>query len=132
MAGLTDSVGVCGTQKSKGVQVDASVGIDVNLNAGNVNEAPSFEKELFNTYWPLYSTCIGVGDDIVKPTEPPTSVGPIQTGSTGTITRGPLVTGTGIALVTGTGTISGGLPMMTGNSTVLRLAQRRPTALYNF
>jgi hypothetical protein len=124
----------------------------VNLNAGQVNESPDFEKELFNTNWPLFSTCIGVGDDNAKPTdvpeptateepetepteteptetEPPvetpmSTVGPIETG-----VSMPMGTGTGVPLITGTGTVSG-MPMVTANSTFLHMEQRRPTPLY--
>ena len=139
---------MCESQKTLGVQFDTSVGIDVNLNAGQVNESPDFEKELFNTNWPLFSTCIGIGDDNAKPTdlpeptateepeaevtetEPPvetpeSTVGPIETGAAGIIG-----TGTGVPLITGTGTVSAGMPMATGNATFLHMDKRRPTALY--
>ena len=148
MSGIVDSTGVCESQKTLGVQFDTSVGIDVNLNAGQVNESPDFEKELFNTNWPLFSTCIGIGDDNAKPTdlpeptatedpeptetEPPvetpeSTVGPIETGAG---TGMPMGTGTGVPLITGTAAVSGGMPMATGNSTFLRMDKRRPTALY--
>ncbi|KZM25444.1 uncharacterized protein EKO05_0008127 [Ascochyta rabiei] len=139
MSGVVDTVGVCGSQKTVGVNLGTDVGINVNLNAGKVNEAPAFEKDLFETVWPLYSTCIPVGPDNAKPTDVPepepteepstetpiTGEGPLETG-TGSM---PMITGAP-SLVTGTGTASSGWPMYTGNTTFLRMAQRRPTALY--
>jgi hypothetical protein len=147
MSGVADDKGVCDSKKTAGVNLNTDVGINVNLNAGKVNEAPSFEKKLFETGWPLYSTCLPVGPD--KPTETPTptptetpitSLGMIGTG-TGNM---PMVTGahslvgTGTGYMpmmtgaVGTGTASSGWPMQTGNTTFLRLrmAQRRPTQLY--
>ncbi|KAF1929850.1 uncharacterized protein M421DRAFT_4280 [Didymella exigua CBS 183.55] len=154
MTGIIDSVGVCNSQKTVGVQLGTDVGINVNLNAGKVNKAPSFEKDLFEKTWPLFSTCVPVGPDNAKPTETPEPE-PIEepnpaedlsepevteqpSGATPTIDRGPLEIGTGSMpmitggphLVTGTGTASSGWPMYTGNTTFLRMAQRRPTALY--
>lgn len=149
MTGVVDTVGVCGSQKTVGVQLGTDVGINVNLNAGKVNEAPTFEKDLYETTWPLFSTCVPVGPDNAKPTEipepepteepepepevtdqpstetPTTGEGPVETG-TGNM---PMITGAP-SLVTGTGTASSGWPMYTSNTTFLRLAQRRPTALY--
>lgn len=156
MAGVVDSVGVCDSQKTLGVKVGTEVGINVNLNAGKVNEAPDFQKDLYETAWPLYSSCIPVGPDNAKPsttaepepsvepeaepTEEPTEPEVTEEPSTETPTgeEGPIETGTGgmpmitgaPSLVTGTGTASGGWPMATGNTTFLRMAQRRPTALY--
>lgn len=156
MSGVVDTVGVCESQKTVGVQLGTDVGINVNLNAGKVNEAPAFEKDLFETTWPLFSTCVPVGPDNAKPTDivepepteepepepteepaepevtdepsnetPTTDGGPLETGTGNT----PMVTGAP-SLVTGTGTASSGWPMYTGNTTFLRMAQRRPTALY--
>jgi hypothetical protein len=163
MSGVVDTVGVCDSQKTVGVQLGTDVGINVNLNAGKVNEAPSFEKDLFEKTWPLYSTCVPIGPDNAKPTEtaesesteepepepteepsepieepsepavteqptteaPTTDEGPVETG-TGNM---PMITGAP-SLVTGTGTASAGWPVYTGNTTFLKLAQRRPTALY--
>lgn len=156
MSGVVDSVGVCGSQKTVGVNLGTDVGINVNLNAGKVNEAPSLEKDLYETAWPLYSTCVPVGPDNAKPTDAPqpeptaeseakSTEGPAESESTdepstetSTTGEGPLETGTGImpmitgapALVTGTGTASSGWPMYTGNTTFLSMVQRRPTALY--
>lgn len=136
MDGLVDTKnGVCESKKTVGVDLSTNVGINVNLNAGKVNEAPSFEKDIFETSWPLFSTCIGVGDDKPEPTSEPTSK---PTTEASTTDKGPIETGTGSmpmvtgapSLVPGTGTASGGWPMQTGNTTLLRLAQRRPTALY--
>ncbi|KAF9692544.1 hypothetical protein EKO04_009649 [Ascochyta lentis] len=148
MSGVVDTVGVCGSQKTVGVNLGTDVGINVNLNAGKVNEAPTFEKDLFETVWPLYSTCVPVGPDNAKPTdvpEPEPTEEPAEpevtdepSTETPTTEEGPLETGTGNmpmitgapSLVTGTGTASSGWPMYTGNTTFLRMAQRRPTALY--
>ncbi|KAF2179485.1 hypothetical protein K469DRAFT_693993 [Zopfia rhizophila CBS 207.26] len=63
LAAQANTLGVCGTKKTKGVSLGAEVGINVNLNAGKVNEAPDFQKDLFETSWPLFSTCMGVGKD---------------------------------------------------------------------
>lgn len=156
MSGIVDTVGVCDSKKTVGVQLGTDVGINVNLNAGKVNEAPSFEKDLFEKTWPLYSTCVPIGPDNAKPTETPepeptkelepehteessepavteqptteaskTDESPVETG-TGSM---PMVT-SAPSLITGTGTASSGWPMYTGNTTFLKLAQRRPTALY--
>ncbi|KAH6629860.1 hypothetical protein C7974DRAFT_194566 [Boeremia exigua] len=156
MSGVVDTVGVCESKKTVGVKVGTDVGINVNLNAGDVNEAPDFRKDLYETAWPLYSTCIPVGPDNAKPTETPepetteeaepeptedtaepemteepsietpvSEVGPLETG-TGNM---PMMTGAP-SLITGTGTASSGWPMATGNTTFLRMAQRRPTALF--
>lgn len=163
MSGVVDSVGVCDSKKTAGVKLGTDVGINVNLNAGKVNEAPDFEKDLYETAWPLYSTCVPVGPDNAKPTETPEpdpteepeaeptaepeaeptdeSAEPEMTEEPSTETpttgEGPIETGTGSlmitgapSLVTGTGTASSGWPMVTGNTTFLRMAQRRPTALY--
>lgn len=166
MSGIVDTIGVCDSKKTVGVQLGADVGINVNLNAGKVNEAPTFEKDLYETAWPLFSTCVPIGPDNAKPTETPEpepteepepepepteAAEPEQTEEpaepeaseepsteTPTAEEGPLETGTGNmpiitgapSLVTGTGTASGGWPMYTGNTTFLKLAQRRPTALY--
>jgi hypothetical protein len=142
MAGVVDSVGVCDSKKTVGVKLDTNVGIEVNLNAGQIKQAPDFQKELFNTNWPLFSSCIGVGDDNAKPTDMPQSteteppvetpmstVGPIETGVSMPMGTGTGVTGTGMPLITGTGTVSG-MPMATGNSTFLRMEQRTPKLLY--
>lgn len=148
MAGVVDTVGVCDSQKTIGVNLGTDVGINVNLNAGKVNEAPTFEKDIFETAWPLFSTCIPVGPDNAKPsdiaepepTEEPADPEVTEEPSTETLTtdEGPVETGTGYipkftdapGLITGTGTASSGWPMYTGNTTLLRMAQRRPTALY--
>jgi hypothetical protein len=61
-----NEAGVCGTEKTAGVQLDANVGININLNAGEVNEAPKFQKDLFETSWPLFSTCVGFGGDVAQ------------------------------------------------------------------
>lgn len=66
-----NSEGVCGTQKTLGVEIDAGVGIDVNLNMGQVDKSPDFQKDLFNTRWPLFSTCMGFGPDVQAPTPTP-------------------------------------------------------------
>lgn len=156
MSGVVDTVGVCDSKKTVGVQLGTDVGINVNLNAGKVNEAPSFEKDLFEKTWPLYSTCVPIGPDNAKPTETPepeptkepepepteepsepavteqpttetpmTDEVPVETGTSSM----PMVT-SAPNLVTGTGTASSGWPVYTGNTTFLKLAQRRPTALY--
>lgn len=156
MSGLVDTVGVCDSKKTVGVSLGTDVGINVNLNAGKVNEAPSFEKDLFEKTWPLYSTCVPIGPDNAKPTETPepeptkepepeptkepseptateqpttevskTDEAPTETGSVSV----PMVT-SAPTLVTGTGTASSGWPLYTGNTTLLKLAQRRPTALH--
>ncbi|KAF2113067.1 hypothetical protein BDV96DRAFT_150636 [Lophiotrema nucula] len=65
--------GICGTTKTMGVDFNTNVGIDVNLNAGEINKAPSFQKDLFQTSWPLYSTCIAFGPDGATPTTAPGS-----------------------------------------------------------
>jgi hypothetical protein len=63
-AARADSVnGVCGTTSPFGVDLSADVGINVNLNAGEVDEAPKFKKDLFETKWNLFSTCIGIGGE---------------------------------------------------------------------
>ena len=156
MSGIVDSVGVCDSKKTVGVQLGTDVGINVNLNAGKVNEAPSFEKDLYETSWPLFSTCVPVGPDNAKPTETPEpeptkepEPEPTEEPSEPEVTdepstevpssvEGPVETGTGNmpmmtgapSLVTGTGTASAGWPMYTGNTTFLVMAKRRPTALY--
>ena len=148
MAGVVDTIGVCDSQKTVGVNLGTDVGINVNLNVGKVNEAPTFEKDIFETAWPLFSTCIPVGPDNAEPTdifEPEPTEGPADPGVTEEpltetlITdEGPVETGTGNVpkvtsapgLITGTGTASSGWPMYTGNTTFLRMAQRRPTSLY--
>ncbi|KAF2183277.1 hypothetical protein K469DRAFT_751568 [Zopfia rhizophila CBS 207.26] len=56
-----NTLGVCGGKQTKGVELDANVGINVNLNAGMVNKDPIFSKDLYNTHWPLFSTCMGFG-----------------------------------------------------------------------
>ncbi|PSN65344.1 hypothetical protein BS50DRAFT_589756 [Corynespora cassiicola Philippines] len=71
MKGMYDDFGVCGTQKTLGVEINSDVGINVNLNAGKVDEAPDFQKDLFETSWPIFTTCIGVGDDNAKATDVP-------------------------------------------------------------
>ncbi|KAJ8117977.1 hypothetical protein OPT61_g959 [Boeremia exigua] len=71
MSGVVDSVGVCDSKKTVGVKLGTDVGINVNLNAGKVNEAPTFEKDLFETAWPLFSTCIPIGPDNAKPSTTP-------------------------------------------------------------
>ncbi|ORX97005.1 hypothetical protein BCR34DRAFT_173578 [Clohesyomyces aquaticus] len=144
--------GVCGSQKTKGVTLGASVGIDVNLNAGEVNKAPTFQKDLYNTAWPLFSTCIGVGADDVKTNTPPavtteapasaTNVPTITTDSvittpaseTPVATDSPVIT-SAIPLSTGIpGTISAGTGYQTigGNSTLLKMVRRKPTAMHVF
>ncbi|KAF2262572.1 hypothetical protein CC78DRAFT_618471 [Lojkania enalia] len=70
-AAKADSNGVCGTPKAFGVDLGANVGINVNLNAGEVDESPSFQKDLFQTSWPLFSTCLAFGPDVGAPTPSP-------------------------------------------------------------
>ncbi|KAF3044728.1 hypothetical protein E8E12_009870 [Didymella heteroderae] len=125
MSGIVDTVGVCDSQKTVGVQLGTDVGINVNLNAGKVNEAPSFEKDLFEKTWPLYSTCIPIGPDNAKPTETPEpeppkepKPGPTEEPSEPVVTEqpsneapktdeGPMETGTG------------SMPMITGAPSVI-------------
>lgn len=156
MVGVVDTLGVCDSQKTIGVDLGTDVGINVNLNAGKANEAPTFEKDVFETAWQLFSTCIPLGPDNAKPTdiiepepteepepeptEKPANPEVTDEPSTETLKtdEGPVETGTGYVpkatgtpgLITGTGTASSGWPMYTGNTTFLRMAQRRPTALY--
>ena len=156
MSGVVDTVGVCDSQKTVGVNLETDVGINVNLNAGKVNDAPTFEKDIYETTWPLFSTCVPVGPDNAKPTDVPEpepteeheaepteepaepEVTDEPSTETPTSEEGPLETGTGSmpmitgapSLITGTGTASSGWPMYTGNTTFLKMAQRRPTALY--
>ncbi|KAF2737804.1 hypothetical protein EJ04DRAFT_561229 [Polyplosphaeria fusca] len=65
-AAKADSGGVCDTEKVLGIDFDADVGINVNLNAGEIDKAPSFQKDLFSTEWPLYSTCIAFGGNAAQ------------------------------------------------------------------
>jgi hypothetical protein len=53
------------------VEVDADVGINVNLNMGKIDKSPDFQKDLFNTQWPLFTTCMGFGPDVQTPTPVP-------------------------------------------------------------
>jgi hypothetical protein len=70
-----DPAGVCGTMKTIGIDVDASVGIDVSLQAGRVNAVADFRKDLFTTAWPLFTTCLAIGaDNAVVPTATETEV----------------------------------------------------------
>ncbi|KAF2474937.1 uncharacterized protein BDR25DRAFT_340590 [Lindgomyces ingoldianus] len=152
-----NTAGVCGTQKTKGVNLGANVGINVNLNAGKVNQAPDYRKDLFETSWPLFTTCMGIGPDNVKTstlkptptstkdpvtsdsqptvTDVPTNSDPASTGSDSgipTATESPVIT-SALPLSTGSpGTISAGTGFTTigGNSTLLKMVRRQPTALY--
>lgn len=58
--------GVCGTNKAVGIELNCEVGInvDLELDVGKIDGDPVFNKNLFATQWPLYSTCMGVGKDI--------------------------------------------------------------------
>lgn len=152
LSAQVNSEGVCGTQKTLGVEVDADVGINVNLNMGKINKSPDFQKDLFDTQWPLFSTCMGFGPDVQTPTPTPeptptetpeitlsteapvtTDIVAISTPSTElptmVITTGPpLATGTG-AIGTGvasTGVISGGYSAA-ANGTLIKMAKRKPT-----
>jgi hypothetical protein len=161
-----DALGVCNSTKTKGVEVDAKVGINVNLNAGEVNEAPTFQKDLFDTAWPLFSTCMPVGKEEAKTSEPvavPTEVPestargeppvetsvptgeepsetvdpaptseettemPTSTMESTLITEAPTLYPTGIV----TGTASAGYAIVSSNSTMLSLVERRPSAIYS-
>ncbi|KAJ4300924.1 hypothetical protein N0V90_003013 [Kalmusia sp. IMI 367209] len=156
LAAKADSQGVCGTQKTLGVEVDAGVGINVHLDMGKVDKSPDFSTDLFDTRWPLFSTCMGFGPDVQTPiptsTPEPTPTGepepttptlvesPISTDAGGLSTPGterptmvittgpPLATGTGVV---GTGTISGGFPNA-ANSTFIKMAKRKPTVVHNW
>jgi hypothetical protein len=95
-----------------------------------VNEAPAFKKDLFNTSWQLLTTCMPVGTATTTAIQTPEST--IAEEPTPTITDAPLMTGVPTGMIgTGTGSASG-FPMTAGNSTFLRMAKRKPTALYNY
>jgi hypothetical protein len=64
IAAKADTKGVCNSKKALGLQIDCSVGINVHLEAGQPKKAPDFQKGLFDKKWPLYSTCMGFGNDI--------------------------------------------------------------------
>ncbi|KAF1965795.1 hypothetical protein BU23DRAFT_574625 [Bimuria novae-zelandiae CBS 107.79] len=155
LSAQVNSEGVCGTQKTLGVEVDAGVGINVNLNMGQIDKSPDFQKDLFDTRWPLFSTCMGFGPDVqtptptpeATPTEEPDSTltaeptdAPVSTDAGGLSTPGtehptmvittgpPLATSTGMV---GTGTVSGGFPN-TANSTFIKMARRKPTVVANW
>lgn len=130
MSGIVDTKGVCGSQKTVGININTEAGINVNLNAGKVNEAPTFEKDLFEQSWPLYSTCIAIGSNNAKPDGAvPLPVKPEQPRGVGDM---PLFTAPSrphFGAVTGTGASSGFWPRPTGNTTFLRMPHRRPTAI---
>ena len=126
----------------------------MNLNLGEIDKSPDIQTDLFDTRWPLFSTCKGFGPDVQTPTPTPeptpteqtesnvtaeptetpisTDAGGLSTPSTHNptmvITTGPpLATGTGVA---GTGTISGSYPVG-ANSTFIKMAKRKPTVMAN-
>jgi len=153
LAAKVDSQGVCGTSKTLGVELDTGVGINVHLDLGQVDKSPDFQTDLFDTRWPLFSTCMGFGPDVQtptptpeptpEPTEEPTPTDepseipsstdtvistPATDRPTMVITTGPSIpTGTGLS---GTGTLSGGFSV-TANSTLLRMARRKPSVARN-
>lgn len=55
--------GVCGTEKTVGVDVDASAGVDLSVQVATAgNEAnPLWEQTLFEQSWPLFSKCFPFG-----------------------------------------------------------------------
>lgn len=60
------------------MEVDADVGINVNLNMGKIDKSPDFQKDLFNTQWPLFTTCMGFGPDVQTPTPTPEPTSVVQ------------------------------------------------------
>ncbi|KAH7132191.1 hypothetical protein B0J11DRAFT_577127 [Dendryphion nanum] len=68
LAAKVDTLGVCGSKKTIGIDTSTNVGINVNLNAGKVNQAPDFRKDLYETEWPIFSTCLGLGPNNARPT----------------------------------------------------------------
>ncbi|KAF2004250.1 hypothetical protein P154DRAFT_587848 [Amniculicola lignicola CBS 123094] len=73
LTGMVNTQGVCPAKKKTiGIDFDTRVGIDVNLQAGEVNKAPAYKKDLLQTYWPLFSTCVAFGPDVpTTSTRPP-------------------------------------------------------------
>lgn len=47
------------------MDLDTYVGININLNIGQLNKASDFRTDHYDTRWPLYSTCMGFGLDFV-------------------------------------------------------------------
>ncbi|KAF1958082.1 hypothetical protein CC80DRAFT_534543 [Byssothecium circinans] len=70
--------GVCNSKKAVGIEVNCETGISVDLemDVGKLDNDPVFEKNLFQTSWPLFKTCIGFGKDISTTSLPPVPTGP--------------------------------------------------------
>ncbi|KAF2876394.1 hypothetical protein BDV95DRAFT_602381 [Massariosphaeria phaeospora] len=85
----TSSSGVCDGNKIVGVEAKAEVGLNVNLNAGKINEAPMFEQVLYDTAWPLFSTCMGLGSKEVETKLPDSPLPPVRTTKSNTSDNSP-------------------------------------------
>ncbi|KAF2645738.1 hypothetical protein P280DRAFT_545663 [Massarina eburnea CBS 473.64] len=83
-AKVDTKAGVCNSKKAMGLEIDCGVGINVHLEAGQPDKSPDFEKDLFDTKWPLYKTCMGFGNDITTTSvgAPPVSGPKTTTGKT--------------------------------------------------
>jgi hypothetical protein len=84
--------------KTVGMDIDTSVGIDVSLQAGRIDAVADFRKDLFTTSWPLFTTCMAVGDDnAVTATATETDI--TGTGEPTAIVTGTEVIETGVCII---------------------------------
>ncbi|KAF2702901.1 hypothetical protein K504DRAFT_188279 [Pleomassaria siparia CBS 279.74] len=117
LVGTKEPTGVCNSTKTVGIDLKASVGIDLSLQAGSVKGAAAASQSLFTTQWPLYTTCLAIGADNAKTATDATATGTDTVEPTGTEA---IPTGTD-ATLTGTdaedtGPIETGMPTETGVS----------------
>lgn len=70
---MADSGGVCGTQRTLGVDVNADAGVDLSVQVATAgNEAnPLWEQQLLDNSWPLFEECFALGPKNAHSGAPP-------------------------------------------------------------
>ena len=66
---MVNTGGVCGTQKTIGVNLGASSGVDLSVQVAKTGQEanPLWEKSLFNQDWPLFQKCYAFGASNAQP-----------------------------------------------------------------
>jgi hypothetical protein len=73
LTAMANTGGICGTMQTIGVNVDASVGVDLSVQvAAAGNEAnPLWSQTLLDDSWPLFDKCFAFGPDNAQSAAPP-------------------------------------------------------------
>ncbi|KAF2008797.1 hypothetical protein BU24DRAFT_497701 [Aaosphaeria arxii CBS 175.79] len=102
---LTDDDGVCNTTKTLALQVTNKVGMNININAGKVNQMnPDHKKDVYQSMFPLFTSCVPFGPDKATKTESSGEASATGSGEASATGSGEAsATGSGEASATGSG-----------------------------